>query len=211
VFYIFDWDGTISDSADKIVKCMQEGARDLGLPVPAALEARNIIGLGLPEAVRTLFPDLDDDTLQRYARAYSTHFVEKDQTPSPLFPGALDTLENLKTAGYRLAVATGKSRRGLERVLGNLALSDFFHASRCADETASKPHPLMIEELLNEMRVDKRDAVMVGDTEWDMVMADRAGIRKIAVSFGAHSKERLQSFSPDLCVDKFEDILSWKF
>jgi phosphoglycolate phosphatase len=123
----------------------------------------------------------------------------------------MNTMNALKDEGFKLAIATGKSRRGLDRVLKKLELDDYFHASRCADETLSKPHPLMINELLVELDVPQREAVMIGDTEWDMKMADNAEVRKIAVSFGAHKPERLHACRPDLFVDDFSKILDWKF
>jgi phosphoglycolate phosphatase len=211
MFFILDWDGTLSDSTAKICACMRAAARDINLPELDDNTIKNIIGLGLREAVTTLYPGIEDDQIEALRKAYSEHFLERDQIPSPFFPNVLDTLENLKLQGNKLAIATGKSRHGLDRVLKNLSLDQYFDATRCADETASKPHPLMVQELLSEMGLRQDQAVMVGDTEWDLVMADNAGVRKIAVSYGAHSKERLLSFSPDMCVDDFSTILNWRF
>jgi phosphoglycolate phosphatase len=137
------------------------------------------------------------------------HFLAADQQPCAFFPGALETLEQLKIRGHRLAVATGKSRRGMQRVLGQLDMHDYFHASRCADETRSKPHPQMLHELLTELRADCADAVMIGDTEYDMAMARAAGMARIAVGFGAHAVERLLPYTPLLVLDNLQQLLSW--
>ncbi|WP_370978535.1 HAD-IA family hydrolase [Agaribacterium sp. ZY112] len=211
MFFIFDWDGTISDSTTKICRCMQAASQDVGLECLERGTIQNIIGLGLPEALRSLYPNITNLQLEQMREAYAKHFKEADQVPSPFFPDVMHTLNILAEQNYKLAVATGKSRRGLDRVLASLGLSDFFHFSRCADETASKPHPLMLHELLAEAEVSLGQAVMIGDTEWDMVMADNCGMKKIAVTYGAHSPERLKVFEPDLFVDDFKDILNWRF
>ena len=209
MFFIFDWDGTLSDSADKIVACLQAAAQDCELPVLSPEQVKNVIGLGLPEALRYLYPQISAAQQEACRVAYAQHFKLRDQAPSAFFPGVLQALNQLKQKNYRLAVATGKSRAGLDRVLSNLDLADFFHHSRCADETASKPNPLMLNQLLEEAKVNVEDAVMVGDTEWDMQMADNIGMRKIAVGYGAHSAERLQRYRPALLIHHFPDILQF--
>ncbi len=209
-FYIFDWDGTLSDSAGKIVSCMQLAITETGMPALDDEEIRNIIGLGLPEAIRTLYRTTTDAEINTLAQSYSRHFLSQDAVPSSFFPEVLDTLEKLKGQSL-LAVATGKSRRGLDRVLNNLNMAEYFHFSRCADETASKPDPLMLRELLDEAGVSAREAVMVGDTEWDMRMADNIGMRKIAVSYGAHHRDRLAALAPDMLIDDFSDVLAFRF
>ena len=206
---IFDWDGTLLNSADKIVRCMQASIRELGLPERSDLEIREIIGLGLPEAIAQLFGPLREEQLLSLRQTYAGHYVAADRTPCEFFPGVLDTLEQLRGDGHQLAVATGKSRRGLERVLESLSLQDFFHASRCADETRSKPDPLMLHELLDETGFTAADAVMVGDTEFDMAMARNAGVRRVAVSYGAHGIDRLRAYDPVLCLDRFSDLHPW--
>ncbi len=211
MFYIFDWDGTLSDSAAKITMCMQLAAKELGQEARSADQIRNIIGLGLPEAIRTLYPEITQITQHAFRDAYSHNFTLHDQQPSEFFPAVMETLTQLRDNGCALAVATGKSRRGLDRVLGRLGLADFFHYSRCADETASKPDPLMLQELLDEASCSVEQAVMVGDTEWDMRMADNIGMPKIAVSYGAHDKQRLLDLKPDLFIDSFETVLEWRF
>lgn len=209
MLFIFDWDGTLSDSADKIVRSMQRAADELSLPVPDELSVKNIIGLGLPEAGRTLFPGLEVDMAERLRATYAKHFLADEEKDSPFFPGVMDTLHVLRDQGHHLAVATGKSRRGMERVFNSLKLQNFFHGSRCADETASKPHPLMLHQLLDEFGTVAEECVMVGDTEYDMDMARQAHMPRIAVSYGAHHIDRLRPFDPQLCLDHFPEILGW--
>jgi phosphoglycolate phosphatase len=205
---IFDWDGTISDSVARIVSSMQSAATELAMPVPSYLEVKEIIGLGLTEATFRLFPQATREQVFQLQTRYSQHYRNEDSAPCPFFPGVEETLQDLKAEGYQLAVATGKSRAGLDRVLLSLGMEDFFHNSRCADETLSKPHPLMLEELLAEFGLPAEAAVMVGDTEFDMEMAVNAGMPRIAVSYGAHHADRLQTFKPLACVDLFSEIKS---
>lgn len=206
---IFDWDGTLLDSTGKIIGCMQSSIAELGLEFRSAGQVREIIGLGLPEAIRQLYPEIDENTLDQLSGLYSLHFLAADQVPCDFYDGVMDTLRTLKAHGHQCAVATGKSRKGLDRVLDNLSLASFFDASRCADETRSKPHPLMLEELLLELEVDIEDAVMIGDTEFDLAMASNAGMASVAVSYGAHSRERLLKHAPGFCIDHFPDLLPY--
>lgn len=211
MLYIFDWDGTLSDSTDTIVTAMQRAAEDLGWQRPVRDDVRNIIGLGLPEAMRVLYPEIDKMTAERLRALYSEHFLSIDQAqPAEFYPRVMESLDALRAQGHQLAVATGKSRRGLDRVLGRLGLDEYFHASRCADETASKPDPLMLNELLSHFGVEASQAVMVGDTEYDMDMARRAAMPRIGVSYGAHAVERLHSYQPELCMSCFSEILAWQ-
>ena len=205
---IFDWDGTISDSVARIVNSMQSAAVELDMTMPTYLEVKEIIGLGLTEAVFRLFPQASREQVFQLQTSYSRHYRAEDSAPCPFFPGVEETLHQLKADGYQLAVATGKSRAGLDRVLLSLGMEDFFHNSRCADETLSKPHPLMLEELLAEFDLPAEAAVMVGDTEFDMEMAVNAGMPRIAVSYGAHHADRLHAFEPLACVDLFSEIKS---
>ncbi|MGV6808065.1 MAG: HAD family hydrolase, partial [bacterium] len=183
---VFDWDGTLCDSLSRIALCMQLAARDAGLSQPAESEVREIVGLGLREAIQTLFPDADGEDIEALRQGYSAHFSENDRVPSPLYAGVHEALPRLRDKGLLLAVATGKSRRGLDRVLSAHDMTSAFHGSRCADETLSKPNPLMLCQLLDEFSVRPEEAVMVGDTEFDMEMAERAGVHRIAVTYGAH-------------------------
>ncbi len=191
MLYIFDWDGTLIDSTAKIVSCLQSAIDELDMEIRSVGELREIIGLGLFEAVAHLFPGISDSDNRLLGESYSRHFITADQRPCALYPNVEETLAQLRSDGHLLAVATGKSRRGLNRVLGNLAWRDYFDSSRCADETRSKPHPLMLEEILQELSVDACDALMVGDTEFDLQMARHASVPAIGVSYGAHARSRL--------------------
>ena len=208
---IFDWDGTLCDSTGRIVEAMQAAASDNGVDIPSPQSVENIIGLGLPEAMETLFPTLEPGQRDQVRVRYSECYVELDQQPSQLFPGALDTLQVLRDRGHLLAVATGKSRRGLNRVLGGLGLEDYFDGSRCADETRSKPHPLMVHELLVELDRAAQHSVVVGDSEYDLAMAAAAEVDSVGVSFGVHSVERLQSHQPRAVVDALPELLELPF
>lgn len=204
---IFDWDGTILDSSDKIVFCMQQGARDFGVAVRDAEEIRNIIGLELSLAIAFLYPELNRLAVEEMRACYVRCFIEADRQPCQLFPGVEATLQALKMAGHDLCVATGKSRRGLDRVFAGLGISKLFSGSRCADETASKPDPLMLRQLCAERSVDPSKAVMVGDTEYDLEMASRITMPRIGVSYGAHSVERLMRWEPLSVLDEFSMLL----
>jgi len=204
---IFDWDGTVMDSTGRIIACMHQAGADLCLPVLEDDAVREIIGLGLPEALRTLYPGIDDPQLERMRERYAVHFVAAEQNPSRLYPGARETLAALRGAGLRLAVATGKSRKGFDRVWASSALGGSFDASRCADETHSKPHPAMVLELLAQLRVAPERALVVGDTSFDLEMARAAGVDRVAVSYGAHPVDRLMNFHPLAVIDALPQLL----
>ncbi len=206
---IFDWDGTLSDSAPKIIHCVQQAAADADVEVLDDDTVRNIIGLGLPEAIKALYPKVNDRGREHIRKKYVECFLDSDQIPSPFFEGVIEGLHRLREQNYQMAVATGKSRRGLDRVLNNLDMQHFFDGSRCADETASKPNPLMLNELLEEFKLPASEAVMIGDTEYDMGMAKNANMHKVAVSYGAHHIDRLQMYDPLLSVDHFNDFVEW--
>lgn len=205
--FIFDWDGTLLNSLAKIAHCMQLAAADAGLEARSEADIRSIVGLGLPEALATLYPDITEAPLEELRERYGYHFLIKDQQPCELFPDVQDTLDALKSNGHRIAVATGKSRRGLDRALANQGWQNYFHASRCADETLSKPNPLMLSEILAELDCTVADAVMVGDTEFDLAMAANLGMRRIGVSYGAHSQQRLRLHEPEAIIDDFKALL----
>lgn len=205
--FIFDWDGTLLNSLAKISHCMQLAAADAGLASRNEADIRGIIGLGLPEALATLYPDATQAPLDLLRQRYSHHFLIQDQQPCKLFPDVQDTLDRLKSGGHHIAVATGKSRKGLERALGNLGWENYFHATRCADETRSKPDPLMLSEILAELDCAVEDAVMVGDTEFDLAMAANLGMRRIGVSYGAHSLQQLRNHKPEAIIDTFSQLL----
>ncbi|KAA1193157.1 HAD-IA family hydrolase [Pseudohalioglobus sediminis] len=204
---IFDWDGTLCDSVSHIVKAVQSTAATMGLPVPDDAAAANIIGLGLPQAMAKLFPELDEQEIAALIDGYSGQYVATESSPPRLFRGAMTTLNTLKQRGLEVAVATGKSRRGLERMLDVHGLTDFFHATRCAEETRSKPDPLMIEQIMAERAVLPEQVIVVGDTEYDLEMAANAGVASIGVSFGAHSAARLRRHQPLAIVDDLRQLL----
>tara|TARA_R110000796_G_scaffold109051_1_gene220300 strand:- start:14035 stop:14712 length:678 start_codon:yes stop_codon:yes gene_type:complete len=204
---IFDWDGTVMDSTGRIIACMHQAGADLCLPVLEDDAVREIIGLCLPEALRTLYPGIGDRDLERMRERYAVHFVAAEASPSRLYPGARETLAALRAAGLRLAVATGKSRKGLDRVWASSGLGDSFDASRCADETHSKPHPAMVTELLTELGVAPERALVVGDTSFDLQMARDAGVDRVAVSYGAHPVDRLMNFHPLAVIDALPQLL----
>lgn len=206
---IFDWDGTIIDSEACIIGSMQSAALDLCINVPEDAAVRNIIGLGLPEAIHSLFPDQDGAFVVAMRERYVQHFLSADPARSSLFPGVRETLKSLHGEGYRLAVATGKSRRGLDRALSETGLDTLFEITKCADETTSKPDPHMLEEILLLTEVDPRRALMIGDTEYDLEMGQRAGLDTVAVSYGAHHIDRLSRWNPVLEVHQFMELGSW--
>ncbi len=206
---VFDWDGTLMDSEDKIVASASAALSDLSLPPVPRDRIRNIIGLGLREAVETLLPGRSDSFYRQYIDRYRFHFLEADSTPMPLFEGVVESLNSLRDQGYLLAVATGKSRRGLDRVLDETGLGHLFEATRCADEAPSKPHPGMLEELMDELRVPPATTLMVGDTEYDLQMARNAGTAAVAVCYGVHERHRLLEFAPLACLDAIDELENW--
>lgn len=207
---IFDWDGTLMDSAARIVACMQAAARELQWAVPSVDAVRNIIGLGLPEAVAELFPGITPEQQDRLRDVYGHQFRAADRIPSPFFAGVAEGVARLRRdSRCRLAVATGKSRRGLDRIFGNESCGNWFVASRTADLTRSKPHPQMLEELLIECDVAVEDAVMVGDTEYDLEMARAIGMDRVAVTYGVHERQRLMRSEPRLVADDFPAVVEW--
>ena len=210
MLFIFDWDGTLIDSTGHIIGAMQAAAHELQLPALSAAAVQNIIGLGLPEAILALYPEQDEAARHELKLGYARHYLALNEEPPELFSGVADTLGRLKDEGHLLAVATGKNRRGLQRVLGQLDMLDFFHATRCADETQSKPHPQMLHELLDELATPVHRAVMVGDTEYDMAMAQEAGMVRIGVDYGAHAPERLQRYAPEMILSDFPQLLGWR-
>jgi phosphoglycolate phosphatase len=203
---VFDWDGTLMDSEAHIVASMEAAINEMKLERLSQDVIRNIIGLGMREAVHALYPEhRDEDFLQAFIAAYRSHYFVPGAA-QPLFPGAIETLDRLHSQGYLMAVATGKSRRGLDHSLTETGLGGFFHSTRCADETQSKPHPQMLEEIIHDLGVLPEQSIMVGDTEYDMEMAQNAGSAAIAVTYGVHHHERLRKYSPLTLVDQIIDL-----
>ena len=205
---VFDWDGTLMDSRDQIVACLQAAGQDLGLPPRTAGQISDIIGLGLQEAVDRLYPGHDPGLQKDLAERYRHHYFA-GLAPARLFDGVPGVLRHLYQAGYLLAVATGKGRRGLDMVLTDTGLNTLFHATRASDETRSKPHPLMLEQIFEQLDVPPERALMIGDSEYDMEMAARAGCHALAVSYGVHSAGRLLRHEPRGCLDHITELPAW--
>ncbi|EKE86943.1 HAD-IIIA family hydrolase [Idiomarina xiamenensis] len=204
---IFDWDGTLMNSVARIVSAMQNTAQQLQLPIPSTVAVRDIIGLSLAPAYERLFGQQAAPLYDQFLVHYRDEYVDNNVTPSPLFDDTLLTLQQLQQRGHQLAVATGKARRGLDRVWQETAIGHLFVSSRCADESQSKPHPQMLHDILQETGVEAQRAVMVGDSIYDMQMAANAGMDCIGVSFGVHDKARLSEHQPIAVLDRLSDIL----
>lgn len=205
---VFDWDGTLVDSTQAIVESVQSAALDAGLPVPSADAARGIIGLELGAAIDALFARLSEAELRYLVERYRYHYLARDHAV-PLFDGVADAMAELESHGFMLAVATGKTRRGLERAFANTGIQRHFVASRCADECHSKPNPQMLHALMNQLGVDASRALMVGDTPYDLQMARNAGVDSLAVSYGAQPLEALLPHAPQAHFDKFTQLRQW--
>ncbi len=205
---VFDWDGTLMDSASLIVECMQSAIGDLGLPSRSDARIADIIGLGLKEAVAALYPECDAQDHALLIGRYREYWLAR-QHECALFPGVRETLELLHDEGFLLAVATGKSRAGLERSLQSTGLERLFSSTRCADETASKPDPRMLLEILDELSVPACAAVLVGDTEYDLEMANRAGVPGVGVAYGVHGWERLAKHRPRAILERITILPDW--
>lgn len=205
--FIFDWDGTLVDSESHIVSSLAYAAEQLALPNLGHDKYKDIIGLGMREALESLYPDLSDKDVERMRAAYAEFFFRTEMTEKNLFEGVIDTLSQLRDRGANLAVATGKSRNGLNLALKATGLGQYFDIERCADETRSKPHPMMLEEIINYYGVSQKECVMVGDTVYDLEMAGRIGMDAIGVSYGVHAVERLSSFDPRAIIDRFSELV----
>ncbi len=197
---VFDWDGTLMDSTAVITQSIQAACRDLGLPVPSDVDASYVIGLGLGDALRHAAPKLDPRDYDKLSQAYRRHYFAHDNDLT-LFPGALDMLFALKAAGHSLAVATGKSRVGLDRALDHSDLRGLFDTTRTADETASKPHPAMLLEIMQELDEAPEITLMIGDTTHDLLMARNAGTAAVGVAYGAHAAQQLADLQPVFLAD----------
>jgi len=206
---IFDWDGTLMDSEARIVACARAAAKGIGIEIPSRASVRNIIGLGLKEAFLELFPAHDEHTMAQFVEHYRHHFLSADKTPSTLFDGVESMLSQLLEQDYLLAIATGKGRPGLNKVLDETGLRSRFHATRTGDETFSKPNPEMLFQLLNELGVEAKEALMIGDTEYDLQMASNARMPSLAVTYGVHEEERLRRHAPVACVDDISELEDW--
>ena len=207
---VFDWDGTLIDSKQKIVNAMHAAASRLELPLLSDQSVANIIGLSLPNAIQTLYPSLCDAQVTQMVEAYSEAFIAADKLAKcGLFDGVEECLAALEARGIAIAIATGKSRRGLSRMLDNLGWQSRFNFTRCADESASKPDPLMLQQLMTMSGYNADALLMVGDTTFDLAMANNAGIDCVAVSYGAHTVPQLQAHSPQIIIDNLAQLPAW--
>lgn len=205
---VFDWDGTLLDSAGAIVHAIQAACRDLELPVPDDARARHVIGLGLIDAMRHAVPDLPPERYPVIADRYRFHYLAGDHQLT-LFAGVREMLGRLQATGHILTVATGKSRHGLDRALDHSGLRPLFQASRCADECHSKPHPQMLNELMAEFGVAAASTVMIGDTSHDLLMASNAGVDGLGVTYGAHPHDHLLEHAPLACLHTVPELDQW--
>jgi phosphoglycolate phosphatase len=206
---VFDWDGTLMDSTGTIVSCIQQAIAELCLAPRTDRQVMNIIGLGLEEAVHTLYPDASQSLIQDLASSYRRFFFDHPVSHEYLFPDVTTLLQTLTEHEVKLAVATGKSRRGLDKVLQETGTAHYFCSTRAADETQSKPNPQMLSEILEETNTPASKAVMIGDTEYDMAMAEALGVDRVAVSYGAHEVERLHRYQPVQVFDSVGQMLAW--
>ncbi|MBU2640510.1 MAG: HAD-IA family hydrolase [Gammaproteobacteria bacterium] len=205
---IFDWDGTLMDSAGVIVDSIQRACEDIGLAAPSDRASRQIIGLGLIQALQALLPDLPADDYPRLVERYRHHYLGRDDD-IPLFAGVVDGIGQLHASGFQLAVATGKSRLGLERALASSGLREWFAATRCADQTHSKPHPAMVLELIAELGADPARTLVIGDTSHDLLMASNAGVASLGVTYGAHEPDDLSPHTPLALMNSFAEVHAW--
>lgn len=206
---IFDWDGTLMDSIGRIVSSMQATAATLQLPIPLAEAVRDIIGLSLKPAIGRLFGELSAADYERFLQVYRDQYVDLDTTPTPLYVGVRSMLNELSLRGYQLAVATGKARRGLDRVLLESELQDAFRITRCADESRSKPEPHMLHEIMAYTGVSAAATLMIGDSIHDLKMAQAAGVDALGVDFGAHSAEQLLPYQPQQILSDWSQLFTY--
>lgn len=204
---IFDWDGTVMDSIGRIVSSMQAAAGLTGLVVPSSYAVKQIIGLSLDPAFAVLFPDTDTMQRTQLFEHYRDHYTIYDTTPTPLFNGAEQLLKTLAEQNVLLAVATGKARKGLDRMFAETGLGHYFVASRCADEAQSKPHPDMLLQISQQLGIKPANAIMVGDTSHDMKMAQAIAMPRVGVTHGVHGADVLSQFQPKAIIDDLPSLL----
>lgn len=203
---IFDWDGTLVDSVEHIADSLHQAATDLGFPELEREAYRDIIGLGMVEALEKLYPGISRDRMNAIREGYARYFFSKVTTPQNVFDGMARVLADLRSSGRHCSVATGKSRRGLAKALDTSGLGVHFDITRCADETRSKPDPLMLEEILDFYRIDPSEAVMIGDTRYDLDMARRIGMPSIGVEWGVHKRDVLSAYEPAAVVSTVPEL-----
>jgi phosphoglycolate phosphatase len=210
---VFDWDGTLVDSIERIVTSLQFASKstvDIDL---SETQARDVIGLGLAEAITKLHPELDNpqhtEKLDHIADAYRQHYLFDSNVPAPLFGGVHELLKDLRGDGYTLAISTGKSRAGLEHSINEHKLADYFATTRCAGENKSKPHPEMLYEIINQLNFSASQTLMIGDSEHDLKMANNASMQSIGVTHGVHDAETLNRHRPLTCLTDITDLSAY--
>lgn len=207
---VFDWDGTLVDSIERIVTSLQHASRHAANIDISEAQAKDVIGLGLREAIAKLHPELDAQNgsveLENIANAYRQHYLYDNPIPAPLFAGARQLLADLRHVGYTLAISTGKSRAGLQQSMNEHRVADYFATTRCAGENKSKPHPQMLHEILQELNFSASQAVMIGDSEHDLKMANNAKMQSIAVTYGVHDAATLTKHRPLVCLHNITEL-----
>lgn len=206
---VFDWDGTIADSLGLILRSMRHAIGMHKMPEKSDQQIKDIVGLGLEQAMESLYPGIVEKDRNALAASYRKYYAELCSSEIVLFPQVEKTLQLLQDKGHSMAVATGKSRRGLDRALKDTGLGEYFKYSRCADETFSKPHPQMLEDIIDSFMVTPEQVLMIGDSEYDLLMAKNAGVASLAVSYGAQNREFLLKFEPLSCLSRFSELPEW--
>jgi phosphoglycolate phosphatase len=205
---VFDWDGTLFDSIGWILECLNHASDQVGLQRPAEDAARSVIGLSLQQAMKNLHPEITSEEARQLVEHYRAHYNTEGIQSLGLFKGVEEMLQVLRAEGFKLAVATGKARSGLNRALLDTGMTDFFDATRCADETHSKPHPRMMEELMQELGVEPDRTLLIGDSHHDMQLAQNAGVSAIAVGCGANRLDDLRRYEPLACFQHTSELLT---
>jgi phosphoglycolate phosphatase len=205
---VWDWDGTLADSTGMITNALLKAAEQVGLPALTPQTASNIIGLGLRESIQTLYGDIPAEQAQALASQYTTNYYA-GESEIPLFAGAAETIKALNKRGFKLAVATGKGRRGLNLALEHSGLGKYFHSTRTVDECFSKPHPQMLDELMEYLVVMPERTLMIGDTSYDLQMAQNADVRSVGVTYGAQAAEQWQHLNPIQQFSDFSELSTW--
>lgn len=206
---IFDWDGTLMDSVAHISVCLLDAIEQLSLEPRTLLQVNDIIGLSLDAAIIALYPKLDARSKSQLASVFCERVMREEGRVVTLFPYVEHLLVQLKSVGYDLAVATGNSRAGLDKALQESNLASYFPITRCADETFSKPHPQMLEEIITDYNIEAHEALMIGDSEYDLQMANNIKMPSLAVSYGVHGRERLLVHKPVAIMDDLQAVAAF--
>jgi phosphoglycolate phosphatase len=205
---VFDWDGTLINTIDWIVDCLQKAGEAYGFLTPEPQAAKDVIGLCIDNAIAALYPEADIETQKKIVKFYSQAYFSKRLSQDDFFPGVYDMLVHLKASGYQLAVATGKTRAGLTHALDATGTNELFDVTRCADETASKPNPLMLHEIMQHTQASPERTLMVGDSIHDLQMALNAKVASIGVACGANSEKSLQEYKPLHCLQQPTELMT---